>query len=30
MGWVLPTFAAIVCMFFVAKSSQPELTEEAA
>ncbi|MEL7288110.1 MAG: branched-chain amino acid transport system II carrier protein, partial [Pseudomonadota bacterium] len=21
MGWVLPTFAAIVCMFFVAKSS---------
>ncbi|MEF1336919.1 branched-chain amino acid transport system II carrier protein [Vibrio rotiferianus] len=30
MGWVLPTFAAIVCMFFIAKSSQPELTEEAA
>ena len=30
MGWVLPTFAAIVCMFFIAKSSQPELTEETA
>ena len=30
MGWVLPTFAAIVCMFFIAKSSPPELTEEAA
>ncbi|WP_409586917.1 branched-chain amino acid transport system II carrier protein [Vibrio rotiferianus] len=30
MGWVLPTFAAIVCMFFIAKPSQPELTEEAA
>ncbi|EPV1123233.1 branched-chain amino acid transport system II carrier protein [Vibrio harveyi] len=30
MGWVLPTFAAIVYMFFIAKSSQPELTEETA
>ena len=30
MGWVLPTFAAIVCMFFMAKPVQQELAEEAA
>ncbi|MEF1310185.1 branched-chain amino acid transport system II carrier protein [Vibrio mytili] len=29
MGWVLPTFAAIVCMFFISKP-QAELAEEAA
>ncbi|TOM59014.1 branched-chain amino acid transport system II carrier protein [Vibrio parahaemolyticus] len=30
MGWVLPTLAAIICMFFISKSVQPELREEAA
>ncbi|WP_322803609.1 branched-chain amino acid transport system II carrier protein [Vibrio alfacsensis] len=30
MGWLLPTTAAIVCSFFLAKSAQQELTEEAA
>ncbi|BCG16616.1 branched-chain amino acid transport system II carrier protein [Vibrio alginolyticus] len=29
MGWVLPTFAAIVCMFFIAKP-RPELAQETA
>ncbi|PFG45206.1 LIVCS family branched-chain amino acid:cation transporter [Vibrio sp. ES.051] len=29
MGWVLPTFAAIVCMLFISKP-RPELREEAA
>lgn len=29
MGWVLPTLAAIICMFFISKSVQPELREEA-
>lgn len=28
MAWVLPTFTTIVCMFFVARSPQTELTEE--
>ncbi|CAE6964374.1 Component of the transport system for branched-chain amino acids [Vibrio sp. B1REV9] len=30
MGWLLPTTAAIACSFFLAKSAQQELTEEAA
>ncbi|WP_273993659.1 branched-chain amino acid transport system II carrier protein [Vibrio parahaemolyticus] len=30
MGWVLPTLSAIICMFFISKSVQPELREEAA
>ncbi|MGR5132739.1 branched-chain amino acid transport system II carrier protein [Vibrio alfacsensis] len=30
MGWLLPTTAAIVCSFFLAKSTRQELAEEAA
>lgn len=30
MAWILPTFATIICMFFIARSPQPELTEETA
>ncbi|KOO04997.1 branched-chain amino acid transport system II carrier protein [Vibrio nereis] len=30
MGWLLPTAAAIVAMFFVAKSAEPSFVEEAA
>ncbi|WP_114766146.1 branched-chain amino acid transport system II carrier protein [Vibrio rhodolitus] len=30
MGWLLPTAAAMVCVFFVGKSSQPTLVEDAA
>ncbi|MDC5804147.1 branched-chain amino acid transport system II carrier protein [Vibrio europaeus] len=30
MGWLMPTVVAIVCMFFVGKSEQQTLTEEAA
>ncbi|WKY58502.1 branched-chain amino acid transport system II carrier protein [Vibrio sp. SNU_ST1] len=28
MGWLLPTTAAIICMFFVGKSTEQEMTEE--
>ncbi|PMN52427.1 branched-chain amino acid transport system II carrier protein [Vibrio lentus] len=28
MGWLLPTAAAIICMFFVGKSTEQEMTEE--
>ena len=28
MGWLLPTTAAIICMFFVGKSTAPEMAEE--
>lgn len=28
MGWLLPTAAAIICMFFVGKSTAPEMAEE--
>ncbi|MEK6215578.1 MAG: branched-chain amino acid transport system II carrier protein, partial [Vibrio fluvialis] len=30
MGWVLPTFAALVCMFFVAGSVREELQQKTA
>ncbi|MGF1752450.1 branched-chain amino acid transport system II carrier protein [Vibrio makurazakiensis] len=30
MGWLIPTAAAIICMFFIGKAPQEELTEEAA
>lgn len=28
MGWLLPTAAAIICMFFVGKATEPEMAEE--
>ncbi|NOH96773.1 branched-chain amino acid transport system II carrier protein [Vibrio sp. 99-70-13A1] len=30
MGWLMPTVAAIVCMFFIGKTEQEEFTEEVA
>lgn len=30
MGWLIPTAAAIVCMFFVSKSNEQVLVEETA
>ena len=30
MGWLLPTIAAMICMFFIGKSAQSEPAEEAA
>ncbi|MBW3697083.1 branched-chain amino acid transport system II carrier protein [Vibrio sp. T187] len=30
MGWLMPTAAAIICMFFIGKAPQEELSQEAA
>ncbi|MCK6264851.1 branched-chain amino acid transport system II carrier protein [Vibrio sp. ZSDE26] len=30
MGWLLPTFASMVCMFFIGKPSEQELVEDTA
>lgn len=30
MGWLLPTLAAMLCMFFIGKAEQPSLNKEAA
>jgi len=30
MGWLLPTVAAMICVFFIGKSEQPALAEDAA